>query len=41
MAVVANPLEKNRVGKVEEELSCQSRLFLGGTKEVRRSCSLG
>src|SRR5918997_1397405 len=29
MAVVANPLEKNRVGK-EEELSCRSFFFLGG-----------
>ena len=26
--LVANPLEKNQVGK--EELSCQSLLFLGG-----------
>jgi hypothetical protein len=29
MAVVANPLEKNQVGK-EEEVSCRSLLFLGG-----------
>jgi hypothetical protein len=31
MAVVANPLEKNQVGKEEEEeVSCRSLLFLGG-----------
>jgi hypothetical protein len=29
MAVVADPLEKNQVGK-EEEVSCRSLLFLGG-----------
>ena len=29
MAVVANPLEENQVGK-EEQLSCRSLLFLGG-----------
>jgi hypothetical protein len=29
MAVVANPLQKNQVGK-EEEVSCRSMLFLGG-----------
>jgi hypothetical protein len=29
MAVVANPLEKNQVGKEEEEVSCRSLLFLG------------
>jgi hypothetical protein len=40
MEVVANPLEKNQVGK-EEEVSCRSLLFLSGTKEVRRSCSHG
>jgi hypothetical protein len=28
MVVVANPLEKNQVGK--EEVSCRSLLFLGG-----------
>jgi hypothetical protein len=30
MAVVANPLEKNQIGKEEEEVSCRSLLFLGG-----------
>jgi hypothetical protein len=29
MAGVANPLDKNQVGK-EEEVSCRSLLFLGG-----------
>jgi hypothetical protein len=27
---VANPLEKNQVGKEVEEVSCRSLLFLGG-----------
>jgi hypothetical protein len=35
------PVGEDQVGKEEEEVSCRSLLFLGGTKEVRRSCSLG